>query len=464
MKNIELRPKIHATAPKNWINDPNGMVYVDGKYHLFYQYYPDEPVWGPMHWGHVVSEDLLHWEHLPIALYPDELGAIFSGSCVLDVDNVSGLGTKDKPAMIAVYTSHNMKNGQEQQSIAYSTDYVHFEKYYGNPVIANTEKKDFRDPKVFWNPVKNCYSLVLAAGDHVEFYASKDLKKWEKTGEFKAGEHGYSGICECPDCFPLMTEDGEKWVLFISMILPEAEVGVKNDVYDRQGHITQYYVGTFDGDTFYDTEQAENPLLLDYGTDNYAAVTFQNLEEKVMIGWANSWTYANLVPTVQESFRGMMTIARRMNLVKTQMGYRLSFTMEGLDFAKAGAIPLKQGTNRLLVQEFGIKVNVESEGSIILSNRKGERIILTITDEEICLDRRMAGQADFSENYQKDSMGLTKTVRVKKNSEIDIVFDHSIIEVIADDGLIPITASVFPTSQYEVLTLEGIGTAEIYRL
>ena len=117
MKNIELRPKVHATAPKNWINDPNGMVYVDGKYHLFYQYYPDEPVWGPMHWGHVVSEDLLHWEHLPIALYPDELGAIFSGSCVLDVDNVSGLGTKDKPAMIAVYTSHNMKNGQEQQSL-----------------------------------------------------------------------------------------------------------------------------------------------------------------------------------------------------------------------------------------------------------------------------------------------------------------------------------------------------------
>lgn len=239
----DYRPAVHFTAPKNWINDPNGMVYINGKYHLFYQHYPSAPHWGPMYWGHAVSKDLLHWEHLPIALYPDELGCIFSGSCVYDWENLSGLGSKETPPLLAIFTHHSMDGkNTEHQGLAYSTDYEHFEKYYGNPIIPNPGQKDFRDPKVFWNPVRNCYSLVLAAGDHVEFYATRNFKEWTKTGEFKAGEHGHGGICECPDCFPLPTEDGEQWVLTISMILPREQIGVNNDVYDRMSHITQYYI------------------------------------------------------------------------------------------------------------------------------------------------------------------------------------------------------------------------------
>ncbi|MDE6995287.1 MAG: glycoside hydrolase family 32 protein, partial [Lachnospiraceae bacterium] len=173
----DYRPAVHFTPPKNWINDPNGMVYIDGRYHLFYQHYPTAPHWGPMHWGHAVSEDLLHWEHLPIALYPDELGCIFSGSCVYDRENLSGFGTRDTPPLLALFTHHSTdESHMEHQSLAYSTDYEHFEKYYGNPVIPNSGQKDFRDPKIFWNPVRKCYSLVLAAGDHVEFYASHDFK------------------------------------------------------------------------------------------------------------------------------------------------------------------------------------------------------------------------------------------------------------------------------------------------
>ena len=169
----DFRPNIHFTAPKNWINDPNGMVYFNGEYHLFYQHYPEATNWGPMHWGHAVTRDLIHWEHKPIALYPDELGFIFSGSAIIDKENVSGFGVNGKPPIVAVFTNHGLEDGKEVQSIAYSTDYEHFEKYYGNPVIVNEEKNDFRDPKVFYNPIKKGFSLVVAAGEEVEFYFSK---------------------------------------------------------------------------------------------------------------------------------------------------------------------------------------------------------------------------------------------------------------------------------------------------
>ncbi len=470
----KYRPEIHFTAPTNWINDPNGMVYVNGEYHLFYQYYPKAVHWGPMHWGHAVSEDLLHWTHLPIGLYPDELGTIFSGSCVLDVNNVSGFGEhvdprhSDSPVippMIAVFTSHDLKTGQEQQSIAYSTDYVHFEKYYGNPVIPNTEKKDFRDPKVFWNPKKNCYSLVLAAGDHVEFYVSENLKDWTKSGEFKPVLHESRGICECPDCFPLMTPDGEKWVLIISMILPEDHVGVKDDVYDRMEHITEYFVGDFDGDTFHETENAEEAFLLDFGTDNYAAVTFQNLKEKVMIGWADNWQYAAQAPSGAEGFNGKMTLARKMSLVKTESGYRVAFAFEGLDFAKKAAAALENGENRLRSQVFGIKAVVKGEGSIVLANDQGEKIVLTLGEDEICLDRTNAGLKEFADDYEKDSFGVSRVARMTKGeTELEIVFDRCLIEVLAENGLMPITASVFPQNPYETITVEGAIEAEIYPL
>ena len=202
----DFRPALHYTPQSWWINDPNGLVYAKGQYHLFAQYY-HEPVWGPMHWAHAVSRDLLHWEHLPIALAPDDLGAVFSGSAVFDQNNTSGLGREGQAPLVALYTSHG---DFEQQSLAYSLDGVHFEKYSGNPVIPNQERADFRDPKVFWNPVKSCWSLVLAAGDHVEFFASPDLLHWTKTGRFGPQGNYSEGVWECPDLFPLAAPDGRE--------------------------------------------------------------------------------------------------------------------------------------------------------------------------------------------------------------------------------------------------------------
>ena len=203
MKKRDYRPKIHFSPEEGWMNDPNGMVYVDGVYHFFYQKYPYDTSWGPMHWGHATSRDLIHWEHQPIALYPDELGFIFSGSAVYDTQNSSEYGTNENPPIIAIYTSHH-KDGLEQQSIAYSNDKGrHFEKSYLNPVIKNPGISDFRDPKAFWNPVRRCWSLVLAAQDRVFFYASQDMKNWEKTGEFGPEGNHVKGVWECPDLFPI---------------------------------------------------------------------------------------------------------------------------------------------------------------------------------------------------------------------------------------------------------------------
>ena len=461
----KYKPVVHFTPPANWMNDPNGMVYVNGRYHLFYQYYPAAPNWGPMHWGHAVSEDLLHWEHLPVALYPDELGCIFSGSCVLDRANVSGLGSIENPPLIAVYTNHRISDHLEQQSIAYSLDYEHFEKYYGNPVIPNKGKPDFRDPKVFFNPVKNCYSLVLAAGSKVEFYSSENLKDWKKTGDFEAGIHGLGGICECPDCFPLMTEDGEKWILIISMILPPGQAGKDKDSFHRMSHITQYYVGTFDGDTFHDTERSALPLLPDYGTDNYAAVTFQNLEEKVMLGWADNWDYAAQAPTDADGFRGQMTLARQMKLVKTAQGYRLAFSFLGLDSLKASAFPLFPGDNRLHTQTFGLKTTVNGPGKITFLNNTGESVEIEVTEEEIIVDRRHGGQTGFQKDYDSDCYGINRAPRLCQNTSImEIVFDRCILEVLADDGMTPFTVSVFPVHPYEKICVTGEISADFYQI
>lgn len=459
------RPVVHFTPPANWMNDPNGMVYANGRYHLFYQYYPAAPYWGPMHWGHAVTRDLLHWEHLPTALYPDELGCIFSGSCVLDKENLSGFGSLENPPMIAVYTSHNTTTHLEQQSIAYSLDYEHFEKYYGNPIIANEGQPDFRDPKVFWNPIKQCYSLVLAAGKNVEFYSSRNLKDWEKTGEFQAGIHGLGGICECPDCFPLQTEDGEKWVLIISMILPPEETGKENNAFDRMSHITQYYIGSFDGNTFIDTEKSDIPLLPDFGTDNYAAVTFQNLDEKVMIGWADNWDYAAQAPTADSGFRGKMTLAREMKLVKTEQGYRLSFSFKGTEALEAVSFPLAQGDNRLHSDSFGLKAAVNGTGKIVFRNSSGEFVEITVTEEEITVDRRHAGQSSFQQDYEKESYGLNRAPRqLRDSSEIEIIFDKCILEVLADNGLTPFTVSVFPLQPYEKICVTGDIQAKLFYL
>ncbi|HKK42016.1 MAG TPA: glycoside hydrolase family 32 protein, partial [Bacteroidales bacterium] len=263
------RLQYHFSPEKHWMNDPNGLVWFEGEYHLFYQYYPDSTVWGPMHWGHAVSKDLVHWKNLPVALYPDSLGYIFSGSAVIDNNNSSGLQSGDYPPMIAVFTQHSEKRLKEgrsdyqNQSIAFSNDKGRtFTKYAHNPVIANPGEKDFRDPKVIRIDSLNKWVMVLAAGQKVEFFGSENLIKWEHMSDFGNDIGAHGGVWECPDLFPLRNGDSTKWVLLVS-INPGGPNG---------GSATQYFTGDFNGTKFIPDASQDSTMWLDYGPDDYAGV------------------------------------------------------------------------------------------------------------------------------------------------------------------------------------------------
>ncbi|MBK8504111.1 MAG: glycoside hydrolase family 32 protein [Saprospiraceae bacterium] len=292
------RPQYHFTPEKMWMNDPNGMVYYEGEYHLFYQYYPDSTVWGPMHWGHAISKDLIHWEHLPIALYPDSLGYIFSGGAVIDWKNTSGLGTPSQPPMVAFFTYHNAEIAKaggievESQAIAYSLDKGRsWTKFPGNPVIKNPGIKDFRDPNVIWHEGSNQWVLVLAASDRLHIYNSPNLRDWNLASEFGEKDGNHDGVWECPDLFPLQIDGQEKWVL-----LQNISPGHPNG-----GSGTQYFIGDFDGKVFKNDNPPAMSLWLDYGKDNYAGVTWSDAPNKggqrTFIGWMSNWQYAQQVPT-----------------------------------------------------------------------------------------------------------------------------------------------------------------------
>ncbi|MDH5381668.1 MAG: glycoside hydrolase family 32 protein, partial [Cyclobacteriaceae bacterium] len=293
----KYRPQYHFTPPSQWMNDPNGMVYYEGEYHLFYQHYPDSNVWGPMHWGHAVSKDMVSWEHLPIALYPDTLGYIFSGSAVIDWNNSSGLGNDLHPPMVAIFTYHNPIGAEEgridyqTQGLAYSLDKGRtWTKYENNPVLKNPGIIDFRDPNVAWNETLQQWVMILAVKDHIEIYTSPNLIAWEKQSEFGQTIGGHGGVWECPDLFTLTDNNGiERWVMLLS-INPGGPQG---------GSATQYFIGNFDGKTF--TPMDSITRWVDHGADNYAGVTWSDIPKsdgrRLFMGWMSNWQYANVVPT-----------------------------------------------------------------------------------------------------------------------------------------------------------------------
>lgn len=307
------RPYCHFTSPQGWINDPNGLIYADGFYHMYYQYYPDSPVHGPMHWGHARSENLIQWKVFPIALYPDALGEIFSGSIVCDYQNTSGFGKDGKTPWVAVFTHHYERNGciRQRQSLAYSLDGgLTFEKYENNPVL-DLGLKDFRDPKVFWYSPGEYWVMVTVAGRRVKFFRSADLKKWEYLSDFSTEKKYENEIWECPDLFEMRTENGEKrWVLLVSA-----------NTLDYRYTAVLYFVGNFDG-RFFAPEEKKEPMRLDFGRDCYAAVTYgQTGSRRIVQGWMNCWAYAQNLPEC--GFRGMMTIPRELSLRKTVDGWHL---------------------------------------------------------------------------------------------------------------------------------------------
>lgn len=316
LSNDKYRPGYHYSPPSGWMNDPNGLVFLNGEYHLFYQYYPYGTQWGSMHWGHAVSTDLIHWKHLPIALFPDKLGTIFSGSAVADHENTTSFGD-GKGCLVAVFT--HFKYGLQRQSLAYSNDGGQsWMKYKNNPVLKNPFKIHFRDPKVFWHHNSQRWIMLIACGDHVRFYSSPDMKNWMYTGQFGQKEGAHGSVWECPDLFEMQAHDdpeSKKWVMLVSIkkYAPNGGSGI------------QYFTGHFNGKAFCSEHHPSQICWLDYGKDNYAGVTWNNIPEsdnrRIYIGWMNNWQYARNFPT--QEWRGAMTIPRELTLRKTMKGYRL---------------------------------------------------------------------------------------------------------------------------------------------
>ena len=464
------RPEFHFTPAHNWMNDPNGMVYYEGEYHLFYQHYPDSNVWGPMHWGHAVSKDLIHWENLPIALYPDSLGYIFSGSAVIDHNNTSGLGSPDHPVMVAIFTYHSVegeragKNDFQNQGIAYSVDKGRtWKKYDGNPVLKNTGKRDFRDPKVFWHQASAQWIMVLAVKDHVEFFGSKNLKDWNHLSDFglTAGAHG--GVWECPDLFELTVSGSteKKWVLIVN-INPGAYNG---------GSGTQYFTGHFDGKEFHpDTEEIR---WIDYGKDNYAGVTWSNVPEsdgrRLFMGWMSNWQYANIVPTYV--WRNAATVPRELSLVQTTKGLRIASNPvsevgvlkegKGISYSDVVSltdtvskeIDLPKSTVELIVE---IERNDEqSSFEIEISNTKGERILIGLDGDlnQFYVDRNHSGKVDFSKDFGGKHIGVRSFN--DKDIKLTLLLDVASVELFADKGTLVMTEIFFPTENYNQLKIRA---------
>ena len=457
------RPQFHFSPPTQWMNDPNGLVYHNGVYHLFYQYYPEDTVWGPMHWGHATSENLIHWEHKPIALFPDQHGYIFSGSAVVDANNTSGLGTADNPPLVAIFTYHLMEGEQsgrddfQTQGIAYSLDNGEsWKKYEGNPVIGNSGIKDFRDPKVFWHTESNQWILILVAGDHAKFYGSPNLKSWSLLSAFGKEQGAHSGVWECPDLFKMNVRgtDEEKWVLLVS-INPGAPNG---------GSGTQYFVGSFDGTTF--TSEQEEIKWIDYGRDNYAGITYNNTpkEERLFIGWMSNWDYAQKTPT--KTWRSAMTLPRNMSLHQDADGSFLkSYPVESLrsiakEIAASEIIELKDPFEfkheNLQKIDLSFEATLSDALKIEFLNDANEKVTFEIDPMkgELLFDRSQSGITNFEERF----VGAVQTqnyIPSKDLVEVRLIMDASSIEIFLDKGRYVFTNQIFPTSPYTTLKMLG---------
>jgi fructan beta-fructosidase len=448
------RPQFHFSPQAHWMNDPNGMVYYKGEYHLFYQYYPGATVWGPMHWGHAVSTDLIHWQHLPVALYPDSLGYIFSGSVVADKTNSSGFQTGSESPLVAIFTYHNPageKAGKidfQSQGIAYSNDRGRtWIKYAGNPVIKNPGTRDFRDPKVCWQESSRHWILTLAAGNEVQFYQSTDLKNWQLSGSFGKTAGSHAGVWECPDLFEIKTDNGEsKWVLFVSI-----GNGAPN-----HGSGTQYFVGHFDGETFINENPDSTTLWIDYGTDNYAGVTWSNAPDtrRIFLGWMSNWQYAQKVPT--EKWRSAITLPREVSLRNTANGWRLFFNpvkeSSGLRTTKKATtlVAGKQYPLSLneLILDFSLSPDHSENFGIELGNNNGEKLKIGFdrSTNRFYIDRTGMKQVTFSNDFP--ALHTAQRIGTSNTITMHLFIDRSSVELFADDGSLVMTDLFFPLQDF----------------
>ena len=447
-----FRSVYHHTPQANWMNDPNGMFYDETTqlWHLYFQYYPDGTVWGPMHWGHSVSKDLIHWDYMPVALFPDEVGMIFSGSCVIDRKNTSGFGEN---AIVAIYTS---AAEQQTQSIAYSLDGgTTFTKYEGNPVLIG-DIADFRDPKVFWDEQANRWTMILACQQEVRFYGSADLKQWELVSRFGAEYGAHGGVWECPDLIQLpITNDQSpmeqsRWVLLLN-INPGGPFG---------GSATQYFVGNWDGYTFSCEDAPEETKWLDFGKDHYATVTWHNAPDNrtVAIGWMSNWQYATILPTV--AFRSQNTVARDLSLYIDDAG---EVRVRVVPSPESLAIKGKQ--TKVLGDAAVVEIELcgKQGGVITLFNDQGEKVTMTldVAAQTFSMDRTEAGDCSFSPEFA--AVTTTPLFVQQDTYRVTLFIDHCSIEAFDANGYWAMTNLVFPTKPYNHIDVQG-GEAKIFDL
>lgn len=469
-----FRPVYHHTPAYGWMNDPNGMFYKDGVYHLYFQYNPYGAVWGNMHWGHSTSTDLMHWKFEGCAIVPDAWGAIFSGSCVVDHENMAGFG---KEAVVAFYTSAKSTpwGDIQMQSMAYSLDNGKtFTKYEGNPILTSSEK-DFRDPKVFWYAPGKHWVMILAVGQHMEIYSSVNLKEWKKESEFGAMQGAHGGVWECPDLVEIPVEGTreKKWVL-ICNLNPGGPFG---------GSAAQYFVGSFDGKKFVN-ESPTQTKWMDWGKDNYATVTWNNAPDGrcIALGWMSNWQYANNVPTRQ--YRSANTLARDLTLYREgQELYLKSTPSSEVKKARGKKVSIpsfkvseKHEMVNLFEEKQGayeVEIVIQNAGAskiaFCLLNDKGEKVSMyyDLNRKQFVIDRSESGTVDFSKDFPAVTVA---PANVDKELTLRLFVDRSSIEAFGEDGKFVMTNLVFPSQPYVKMCFEAdkngyaVKSLNVYKL
>ena len=454
----KFRPTYHFSPLYGWMNDPNGMVYKDGEYHLFYQHNPYGSKWGNMHWGHAISKDLINWEHRPDAITPDALGTIFSGSAVVDTDNTAGFGAG---AIVAIYTQNS---DRQVQSIAYSTDNGRsFTKYENNPVLTS-DARDFRDPKVFWHKETQRWIMLLAVGQEMQIFSSSNLKDWAFESSFGEGQGAHGGVWECPDLFELPVDgtNEKKWVLLCNLN-PGGPFG---------GSATQYFVGTFNGKEFVN-ESPSQTKWMDWGKDHYATVTWSDAPDnrRIAIAWMSNWQYANDVPTSQ--YRSPNSVPRDLSL----------FTVDGETYLQSAPSPellalrdvskkrsFKVNGTRTIKEmipgnggAYEIELTIENQHADVIGFRlytdKGEEVDMQydMKEKKFSMDRRKSGDVGFNENFPM--LTWTAIESGKDELKLRLFVDKSSVEAFGDGGRFVMTNQVFPSEPYTHIDFYSKGGA-----
>jgi fructan beta-fructosidase len=453
----QYRPQVHFSPQKNWTNDPNGLVYFNHEYHLFYQFNPFGDEWGHMSWGHAVSKDLLHWQELPLAI-PEENGTmIFTGSVVVDRENSSGFCAPKTSCLVAIYTGHQVDGTRQAQDLAYSRDDGRtWTKYEKNPVL-DLHLKDFRDPSVSWNDATQRWVMAVSLPkEHkVRFYASKNLKEWTMLSDFgPAGD--VAGDWECPDLLQIPASDGKQgiWALKVGLN-PGAPQG---------GSGEQYFLGSFDGKAFAASREPGAHGWTNYGKDDYCAISFNGLpsgEEPVLLGWMNNWQYASKLPTAP--WRGQMSLPRRLSLVRDQAGLALQqepivapVRKEPHPVASSAIAPYELDIQfgRPSVPLFGVRLYSDDQ--------HWTEIGFDVGKKEFYIDRTQSGTAIDTHFPAKTTAPLV----TGRPYDLKLVVDRSSVEAYAQNGTIAMTNLIFPSSPKSTIRLfpDGAATGQVWQL